>query len=404
MRITKTSVSRRGVIKGAALLAGTAAFGGTVAFAQDGPIKVGALVPLTGAGGPYGPVMAKTMQAVVDQVNEAGGIHGRQVELIVEDTQTNPEAAVRAARKLIEVDGVISISGTWASSVTTAVAPLAWQSGTFLTTVSGADSITLLPHEGYLIRTQPNTTLQGRKFGEFALENGAKKVAMVSPQTPFVDSQFQNITKAVEAAGGTTELLIYDDKKPSYRSEVDQILRGEPDVIVLGGYTPDTTVMLKDLYRAGYEGLKIGFGYSVNEKLIEGVPADVVEGVMTISPSPNAESSAYATVGKLSGMENPDPYTSQVYDQMSLILLALAATDKEASGSTLKDTVRTVSQGDGEVVDNVIDGLALLKEGKAINYDGASGPVDFDEKGDIQDSRFRYDVIKDGKIVLLKIA
>ncbi|MCF3933139.1 ABC transporter substrate-binding protein [Acuticoccus sp. M5D2P5] len=403
MTIKNTSISRRGVAKGAAVLAVATALGGGVAFAQDGPIKLGALVPLTGAGGPYGPIMAKTMQAVVDEVNEAGGVKGRKLELIVEDTQTNPEAAVRAARKLIEVDGVISISGTWASSVTTAVAPLAWQSGTFLTTTSGADSITQLPHEGYLIRTQPNTTLQGRKFGEFAIEEGAKSVYMVSPQTPFVDSQFENITKAVEAAGGTTELLVYDDKKPSYRSEVDTVMRADPDAIILGGYTPDTTVMLKDLYRAGYDGLKIGFGYSVNEKLLESVPADVVEGAMTISPSPNADSKAYARVGELSGMANPDPYTAQVYDQINLIILSLAASDAEPSGTMLKDTVRTVSQGDGETVDNAIDGIKLLSEGQAVNYDGASGPVDFDEKGDITDSRFRYDQVQDGKIVLLKI-
>ena len=64
---------------------------------------------------------------------------GRQVELVVEDDQTNPEAAVRAARKLIDVDKVPVIMGTWASAVTSAVAPVCWESKTFLTTVSGAD-------------------------------------------------------------------------------------------------------------------------------------------------------------------------------------------------------------------------------------------------------------------------
>ncbi len=181
----------------------------------------------------------------------AGGVLGRRVELSVEDDQTNPEAGVRAARKLIDVDKVSAIVGTWASSVTTAVAPLCWESKTFLATVSGADSITLLPHQGYIARTQPNTTLQGRKFGEFALEQGAKRVFFVSPQTPFQKSQFDNITLAVKAKGGETGALIYDDKKPSYRSEVDEILRFRPDALILGGYAPDTTVLLRDLFRAG---------------------------------------------------------------------------------------------------------------------------------------------------------
>src|SRR5262245_925104 len=119
--------------------------------AQSDPIKLATLTPLTGAGGSYGPTMAKVAAAVVEEVNKAGGIGGRKVVAVSEDDQTNPEAAVRAARKLIDVDKVAAIMGTWASSVTTAVAPLCWENKTFLCTVSGADSITLLPHQGFLI-------------------------------------------------------------------------------------------------------------------------------------------------------------------------------------------------------------------------------------------------------------
>ncbi|HUG37499.1 MAG TPA: ABC transporter substrate-binding protein [Candidatus Limnocylindrales bacterium] len=95
---------------------------------------LGALNPLTGAGGSYGPSMRKAIEWVISEVNAAGGVAGRQVQLAAEDDQTNPEAAVRAARKLIDVDKVAAIMGTWASSVTTAVAPLCWESKTFLTT------------------------------------------------------------------------------------------------------------------------------------------------------------------------------------------------------------------------------------------------------------------------------
>ena len=101
---------------------------------------LGVLTPLTGAGSFDGPRMLKAMQAVADEINAAGGVLGRKVELVVEDTETNPEAAVRAAHKLVDVDKVPVIMGTWASAVTTAVAPVCWESKTFLTTVSGADS------------------------------------------------------------------------------------------------------------------------------------------------------------------------------------------------------------------------------------------------------------------------
>jgi branched-chain amino acid transport system substrate-binding protein len=101
--------------------------------AQSEPIRLGALNPLTGAGGSYGPSMRKAIELGVEEINAAGGLlDGRMVELYGEDTQTNPEAAVRAARKLIDADQVSAIMGTWASSVTTAVAPLCWESKTMI--------------------------------------------------------------------------------------------------------------------------------------------------------------------------------------------------------------------------------------------------------------------------------
>ena len=400
-----TSPFRRQLLQGSAL-ASMVGLLPKAAFAQSGPIRLGAVVPLTGAGGPYGPPMAKAAKGVVDEVNAAGGINGRKIELIVEDDQTNPEAGVRAARKLIDVDKVVAIMGTWASSVTTAVAPLCWDSKTFLTTVSGSDSITLLPHQGYLIRTQPNTTLQGQKFGEYALSTGAKRIFFVSPQTPFVKSQFDAVTVAVKKAGGETALLVYDDKKPSYRTEIDEVMRFKPDAVIFGGYTPDTTIMLKDMFRAGFAGPKIAFGYSVNQKLVDGVPANVVEGVVTISPSPAEGSDAFSRAARLSGVASPDPYTTQIYDHVNLVILALAVAGKsEPSGTLLKDNVRKVSQGEGGTkVDNAVDGMKLIAAGKSIDYDGASGPCDFTEIGDIVDCKFRYEQVKAGKITLVRIA
>lgn len=401
--MTAFTTDRRTLLAGAAALAGLSALPGR-ALAQGAPIKIGTLTPLTGAGGPYGPVMVKAVKAVVDEVNAAGGVLGRKVELISEDDQTNPEAGVRAARKLIDVDKVSAILGTWSSAVTTAVAPLCWESKTFLATVSGADSITQLPHQGYLIRTQPNTTLQGRKFGEFCVAEKAKRVFFLSPQTPFAKSQFDNITEAVKKAGGETGSLIYDDKKPAYRSEIDEVLRFKPDAIIFGGYTPDTAVMLKDAYRAGYGGLKVAFGYAVNQKLVESVPAEVVDKTFTIAPSPAEGSKAYARLVKMIGVASPDPYTTQVYDQINLILMAIAIAG-DSSGTAIKDAVRKISQAQGGAkVDNAIDGLKAIAAKQPVDYDGASGPCDFTETGDIADCQFRYEQVQGGKLALVKIA
>lgn len=401
--MTDFLTDRRRLLAGTAALAGIAALP-RLAFAQGAPIRIGTLTPLTGAGGPYGPVMVKAVKAVVDEVNAAGGVLGRKVELISEDDQTSPEAGVRAARKLIDVDKVSAILGTWASSVTTAVAPLCWESKTFLCTTSGADSITALPHQGYLIRTQPTTTLQGRKFGEFAIAQGAKRVFFLSPQTPFAKSQFDNIAKAVKAAGGETASLIYDDKKPAYRTEIDEVMRFKPDAVVFGGYTPDTAVMLKDLYRADFKGQKIAFGYSVNQKLVESLPAEVVDKTFTISPSPAEGSKAYDRLVRMIGVTSPDPYTTQIYDHINLVLMAIAI-GGDASGTAIKDNIRKVSQGPGGAkIDNAVDGLKAIVAKQPVDYDGASGPCDFTETGDIADSKFRYEQVQGGKIALVKIA
>src|SRR4029453_12796604 len=70
-----------------------------IAAAQPAPLKLGPLTPLTGAGGSYGPSMRKAMEFVAQEVNAAGGVLGRSIQLVSEDDQTSPEAAVRAARK-----------------------------------------------------------------------------------------------------------------------------------------------------------------------------------------------------------------------------------------------------------------------------------------------------------------
>jgi len=388
----------------AALLSGVAAFAGpAVLRAQSDPIKLGTLTPLTGAGGPYGPAMAKVAAAVIEEVNAAGGVLGRKIVLVSEDDQTNPDAGVRAARKLIDVDKVSAIMGTWASSVTTAVAPLCWESKTFLTTTSGADSITQLPHQGYLIRTQPNTVLQITRTGDFLVSLGAKKIVTLVPQTPFAQSSIDIMSGLAKKAGGSHVGLIYDDKKTTYRTEVDQALRSSPDAILCAGYTPDTVVLLKDLYRAGYKGKIIGQAYAINQKLIEQVgQKDIVEGVYTYAPSVAEGSNALERVKKLSGLANPDPYTSQIYDHANLVLMAMAAA-KDTTGTAIKDNVRKVSQGGGKTVDNAIDGLKAIAAGEKVDYSGASGPCDFDDKGDILDCKFRYEQIKDGKPVLVKI-
>src|SRR5687768_16096977 len=401
--MAEPSLSRRDVITGGAALAAVAALPAR-ARAQSGPIRLGTLTPLTGAGGPYGPSMVKAMSGVVEQVNAAGGVLGRQVQLVTEDGQTNPEAAVRAARKLIDVDRVAAIMGTWASAVTTAVAPLCWESKTFLTTVSGSDTITLLPHQGYLVRTQPNTVLQGKKFAEFMVALGSKRAAALSIQSPFAKPVEKIVGDEMKKRGA--ELLtnvIYDKDKTTYRSEIDQVLRLKPDMIFLNGYTPDVTIVMKDLYKAGYNGMRLTLAYAVNQKFLDGNPQELSEGIYTIAPSPNIDSNAYKRLTAAMGIADLDPYSCQTHDHASLVTLAIAQAKGDATGTAIKDSVRKISQGSGTKVESAAEGIKLIAQGKAVNFDGASGPCEFNEIGDILDTKFRYEQAEKGKFKLLRI-
>jgi len=223
------------------------------------------------------------------------------------------------------------------------------------------------------------------------------------PQTPFAQSSIDVLNRVMTKGGGTHGGLIYDDKKTTYRTEVDQALRFGPDAIFCAGYTPDTVVMLKDLYRAGYKGKIIGQAYAINQKLIEQVgQVEIVEGVYTFAPSPAEGGGAYERVKKITGLANPDPYSSQVYDHANMVLMAMAQA-KDTTGTAIKDNIRKVCQGGGKPVDNAVDGLKAIAAGEKVDYAGASGPCDFDGKGDILDCKFRYEQIKAGKPVLVKI-
>ena len=371
----------------------------------SGPIRIGVLIPLTGATSQFGATMSQAAQIAVAEINAAGGVRGRMIEVVIEDDQSNPEAAVRAARKLIDVDKVVAIGGSYASAVTSAIAPLCWESKTTLFTASGADSITKLPHQGYIFRTSPTVTLQGTRVGKFGVEMGCRRMFFLGPQTPFAQTYIDIISGIFSKAGGSGSGLIYEDRKASYRSEVDQAVRAKPDVVVLGGYVPDTAVVLKDLYRAGYSGKKIGLSFGVNQKLVDAIPPEVGEGTYSLVPSAEETSQAYKRlIGKMK-LNALDSYSCQVYDHVCLTALALASAGAETTGTTVRDHVRGISQDHkAKVVDSPEDALKVLAGGGHVNYDGPSGPLEFADNGDVQGVFFRYEQIQKGKLALVKVA
>jgi len=369
------------------------------------PIPIGTLCPLTGAGGSYGPDMQRSVVAVVERINKAGGIHGRPLQLFHEDDQTSAEAGVRAARKLIDVNKVVAIVAGWASAVTLAVKPLCIEAKVFHISVSGADAVTQGDHKGYVARTQPNTNLQGRMYAKFAVSKKEwKRVAYLALQTPYAQSFGDAFGGVLKTAGVTiTDSLIYEDKKPSYRSEVTRILGTNPDLIMLEGYTPDSIVMAKEIYKAGFKGAILAPSFAINAKFIEGVGPDVAEGIWNMDRAPLFDSPAYKEFSAAVPRQDQSPYAPQAWDQMSLVALALAAGKGEVSGTVIKDNLRAVANPPGTAVYSYADGAKLVADGKKVNYEGASGACDFDQIGDILSAPFAVQQVRKGKSELVTV-
>jgi branched-chain amino acid transport system substrate-binding protein len=354
-------------------------------------------VPLTEGGGPYGPDIAKAQQAVLAEVNEAGGLFGRRIELVVEDDQSNIDATVRAARKLIAVNKVESIMGIWASADAMAIAPYCWQARVMMLCLAAADNITQLPHQGFVARTQPSTSLQGLQFGRLAVAEGVRHLFILMPRTLFAEATIKQIAGYCEGKGVKVSSLIYDAKKTGFRGELDEVARANPDMLMLGGYLADTVTLARDAYRAEYKGKIAGFAYAIGPRFIERAGPVVADGAYAIEPVPALGSSAYARLQRLMGKADIDTYTCQGYDQVNLALLAMA-NGKDPTGAGIRDNLRKIGDPAGLVVDNALDGLSALAEGKAINYQGASGPCKFAPNGDLAAANFRVSKVRGGVI------
>src|SRR4051812_25834277 len=405
-----TDMPSRLITRRTTLLAGAGAIAApfvitTTGFGQTGPIKIAGLVSLTGSGSPFGPNNRIAHQAVVDPVNAAGGLLGRKIEYLSEDYQTNAEAGVRGARQLLAADNVSALRRGWASARGTAVFPLCSENQVRMLAISADDTIAELPHQGYFVRTQPHTVLQARQFAKFILAQNAKSAYLIMPQTPFTESVFKTIREEAEPKGVKINTAIIDNKKTSFRSEIDEMVRANPDIFMMGGYLAEDIVMAKDLFRAGYKGKVMGFAYGITPAFIEGAGKEAAEGIYSIAdPSPALDSSAYAKLKALVKKDQLDTFQCQAYDHANMAILSMAR-GKDASGSGIRDNIRKISGNDesGVVVDNALDGLKLIAEGKEIKYSGASGPCKFADNGNIIEVAFRTAQVKDGKLVEVKM-
>lgn len=362
-------------------------------------LVIGNSVPLTGELADYGPPGEKAANIaateITDAISEAGVDHS--VKLVTEDNETTPQAAVQAARKLVDSDKATCITGAWASSDTIPTA----QSVTIpdgilqISPASTSDEITGLDDDGLVNRTAPPDIFQGPTLADaIAADLGSaegKTVNIGARNDSYGTGLAGTFKEAWEGLGGTIgQEVIYDPEQPSYNSEAAQITEGNPDAFVIIDF-PETFVKVGPaLERTGNWDPTIAWG---TDGLASGdLPGDVgppiVEGMRGTAPGAPDAGEASAAFEKLYVAADPVDVERQTFDAQQFdatILCYLAAVSAGSTdGQDMADSlVDLTAPGGTEYAWNQLpEMIEALQNGEDIDYVGASGAIDMDENGD----------------------
>lgn len=359
------------------------------ASAQD--LTIGALMPMTGDLQAYGEANVKGVRLAEKQINEAGGVNGGTVSVVVADTQTNPQAGVDAAQKLVNVDGVNAIVGAMGSGVTIPVATSVTSREGVVTISPSATSpaITTLDDGDWLYRTAPSDAYQGVALAKLTADKGVKNVSILYVNNAYGEGLANAFSKAFTGShGGTvTESIPYEQGQASYRGELQRASGGDAEALLLIGYPENGIVILRQALEGGYFDRFVFTDGMKAPEIIEQVGAQFLNGSFgTVPTAPeSAQLDAFRQAFEAEYGELPPlPYIDSGYDATMLIALAAAkagSNDREA----IKGALRDVANAPGEVVGpgEFAKALELIAAGTDINYEGAAGSQDFDAAGDV---------------------
>ena len=222
---------------------------------SDEPFRIGVMESLTGAGETYGTVASQAKQMALDEINAAGGIDGRKLEFIVEDSKCNAEDAVTAYRKLTEDEDIRIILGTSCSDAMLGVAPLAEEDGVIL--FSGLASNPAIADAGdYIFRTQMSDAQVGVDTGNVLWEDGVRTLATITEETAYAEGVRKTSVAQFEKRGGTVvaaETFTSDDT--DFMEILQGLLAAGPDALHLAPQSESAAgLIIKQARELGFEG------------------------------------------------------------------------------------------------------------------------------------------------------
>jgi ABC-type branched-subunit amino acid transport system substrate-binding protein len=361
-------------------------------------LTIGDSVPLTGDLSPFGPPGQKAADMAIQQINsaiqQAGVDH--KVTIVHEDNETSPQAAVQAARKMVESDGASCLAGAWASadSLPTAQSVTIPEGVLQISPASTSTELTPVEDDGLLNRVPPADNLQGPVLAQSISEElgGAqgKTINIGARNDAYGEAFTDAVTAGFEELGGSVgQSVLYDPEQPSYNSEAQQIVSGNPDAIVIIDFPETFEKVGPALQRTGQwdqnktfitDGLASGDLVEAVDPLMEGI-----RGTAPGTPEAGASSQAFDKLYTQSEPRNVDRNTfdAQNFDAVILCYLAAVAagsTDGKEMAAQLQDL--TNAPGTKFTWQQLPDAIKALQNGDDIDYVGAAGEIDLDENGD----------------------
>ena len=222
---------------------------------DDEPYRIGVMESLTGPGETYGTVANQAKQMAADEINAAGGIDGRMIELIVEDSKCGAQDAITAYKKLTDVDEVKIILGTSCSGAMLGAAPLAEEDGIIL--FSGLATNPDIANAGdYIFRTSMSDAQLGVDTGNLLWSDGVRNLATITESTDYAEGVRRTSVAQFEKRGGT---VVAEERYASdvtdFRTQLTKLLNANPDAIHLAAQSEFTGgTIVKQLRELGYEG------------------------------------------------------------------------------------------------------------------------------------------------------
>lgn len=343
------------------------------------PIIIGSINPLTGTNAVQGQDMKRGEALALEEINAAGGICGRPLKIIFEDTESSPKGGMDAVHKLVEVNKVPLILGAYSSGISLPTGQ--WTNSKRVIQIAEASTSPKLREIGpYFFDVMGLDEVMGTELANFAFMSGAKKFASITVNNPFGIGIEIWTKKAVDAAGKQwLEAVRYDEKKTDYRAEIERLFAKKPEIVFFTAYGTESKLLLKQAYEMG---LKPSMGWYADYMTMwsnEVIP-ETAEGMLglVVGPPTGTRLKEYqAAYEKNYGAQaKQTAFGAYAYDATWIAALALGM-----SGHT--DT------------DKIADALRAVSKA----YNGVTGDKTFDKDGMQVTDYYQRRIFKGGKLV-----